>query len=301
MNSPLVTAVITTHNRNTQMLERAVDSVVNQTYENIELIVVDDSTPDFIDRDKNRAMVESKPNARYIRHDKCSGACAARNTGLALASGEFIGFLDDDDEWLPQKIESQVKLFENKTIGLVYSSTLTVDDNSGKEQINKPMCIKENCYEALLTQGNFVGSTSFPLLRTASLMNCGAFDVEMPAAQDYDVWIRIAQNWDFEFVEEPLVKYHVHSGDQITKNYDRKIRGITRIMEKHTDFLNLHPKALASFLLYFVTVYAAMSDSKTALKYWFMAVGKNPTDFKNNFKGLGRIIKCLLGFYRKKG
>ena len=105
----LVTAVITTHKRTPELVERALKSILAQTYENIEVFVIDDSPEEYELRSAVKNMIESyaEKNVTYIAHDKCMGACAARNTGLEAAKGEFIGFLDDDDEWLPTKLEKQ--------------------------------------------------------------------------------------------------------------------------------------------------------------------------------------------------
>ena len=303
MNKPLVTAVITSYKREPAIVERALKSIISQTYSNIEIFVVDDSPADYTLRQDVKAMVESYStyNVKYIAHEINQGACAARNTGLALSTGEFIGFLDDDDEWLPNKIEEQLKGFTDERIGLVYCSSITFDDTTNKAVVYKPASILKDCYAALLEKNNFVGSTSFPLLKTKALIDAGGFDPSMPAAQDYDTWIRVAQNYNFGFIEAPLVRYHVHTGEQITKNYDKKIAGISLIMQKHKAFLDSNPKALSNFLLYFVTVYTAKNDCGTAFKHWLQAVKINPFNARKNLIGLGRIIKCLLGFYRRKG
>lgn len=104
----LVTAVITTHRRPPEIVERALKSVLGQTYQNIEVLVVDDSPEEFTMRSAVKSMVESygDRNVTYIAHERCLGACAARNTGLEAARGEFIGYFDND-EWMPSKIEDQ--------------------------------------------------------------------------------------------------------------------------------------------------------------------------------------------------
>ena len=170
---------------------------------------------------------------------KTMGACAARNSGLARAQGEFIGFLDDDDEWLPNKIEKQLKAFDSKDVALVYCGSLTVFDSTGKQEERKCIFTRENVYEKLMYE-NFIGSTSFPLLRTEVLRQIGGFDVEMLSAQDYDAWLRIAKDHAVNYVKEPLVLYHWHEGDQITKNPAKKIAGLERILSKNIDYIKKH-------------------------------------------------------------
>ena len=114
----LVSAVITACNRNIDILERAVKSVANQTYPHIEIIVVDDSSSKAPGRKEIEQYLTSKYDLRYIRHPKTLGACAARNTGLSVSKGSYIAYLDDDDEWLPTKIERQLTGFTDKSIAL---------------------------------------------------------------------------------------------------------------------------------------------------------------------------------------
>ena len=109
----LVTCAITTHKRKPEIVERAIKSILNQTHKNIEVFVIDDSPSDWEYRNDVKSMVEgySSQNVTYIPHEKCMGACVARNTALENAKGEYIGFLDDDDEWNPTKIDKMIKAF----------------------------------------------------------------------------------------------------------------------------------------------------------------------------------------------
>ena len=125
---PLVSAIITTHNREPDMVLCAVKSVLSQTYQNIELIVVDDSSPSFAQRaEVERSVRSASDDILYLKHEVCQGACAARNTGLSHARGYYIGFLDDDDEWLSTKIEEQLKGFSDDNIALVYGRIIFFD------------------------------------------------------------------------------------------------------------------------------------------------------------------------------
>jgi glycosyltransferase involved in cell wall biosynthesis len=105
--SPRVSVIIPTHNR-PDRLPRAVASVLNQTFRDVEIVIVDDASAD----DAAEVVARQDPRIRYVRHGSPKGACGARNTGIRLARGEFVGFLDDDDEWLPEKLQRQVRVFE---------------------------------------------------------------------------------------------------------------------------------------------------------------------------------------------
>src|SRR5699024_3118133 len=108
---PLVSAIITTHNR-AVLLKRAVLSVVNQTYENIEIIIIDDGSVD--NTPKVVEKLQDKHEIVYLRHEKSQGAPAARNLGIRQAKGLFVAGLDDDDEWMPKRIEKMVEAYNDK-------------------------------------------------------------------------------------------------------------------------------------------------------------------------------------------
>ena len=110
MNEPLVTVIITTYKR-PDKIERAIDSVINQTYPNIELIVVDDNIKDTQERKETEKIVERYSNIRYIKNEKNLGGALSRNVGIKEANGEFISFLDDDDKYKPTKIEEEYKCY----------------------------------------------------------------------------------------------------------------------------------------------------------------------------------------------
>lgn len=262
-NRLLVSGIITTHNRDVYMVERALKSIVNQTYDNIEVIIVDDSSPDF----KQRSAVEkmaltyrnSVKNLIYIKHENSKGACKARNDGVAASNGDIIGFLDDDDEWLPDKVRLMLPLIKDHK-GLVYCGSYIKNDIDGSVKI-KSTCFKRGyLYEELLKNDNFIGSTSFPLIKREALERVKGFDEMLPAAQDIDLWLRISKEFEIDYCEEPLVTYHIHEGDQIIKNNKKKINGWERIIRKNKEFLDIHPDIMSFRLIKIAHEYAAMGE-----------------------------------------
>ena len=169
----LVSAIITTHNRSPETVLRAVNSVLSQTYENIELIVVDDSTSDYSQRkDVENAVRDVSERVLYIKHSTSHGANVARNTGLSHAKGYYVAFLDDDDEWSPNKIEEQLKGFTDRSIALVYCGTVIIDDEENKRRLSNSSFKKGNVYYELLKK-NFIGSTSNPLIKRECIDRVG--------------------------------------------------------------------------------------------------------------------------------
>jgi glycosyltransferase involved in cell wall biosynthesis len=170
---------------------------------------------------------------------KKEGSPLARNIGIEKAKGEFIAFLDDDDLWLPEKIEKQIKIFENNNnVGLVICYSL--DKRFGHERINKPP--KVVSHEIVLKSFNLSSSSSY-LVRKKAIDNVGGFDIALPSAQEYDLAIRLSKEYHILCVPEVLMIQHSTKG-QISENWNRKIKGLMAIYNKHgvefssTSFLN---------------------------------------------------------------
>ena len=287
----MVSAIITTYKRDLDTLRRAINSVINQTYKDLELIVVDDSPDTYENRTAIREYVTSISEipVSYIPHENNMGACAARNTGIDHARGEYIAFLDDDDEWLPEKTEKQLQAFINK-VGMVYCGSKIQNDDTGYSAVNQSVFRSGNIYESLIKE-NYIGSTSFPLIRKDVLLDIGKFDPEMKSAQDYDVWLRIARKYNVEYVSEPLVVYHIHSGEQISKNANNKIQGLERLIQKNMDYLQDHREVLGLRVLK-VTPYYVSKGKKKALKMWLKGAMMRPLKLKSNFYYFFSIIKA---------
>lgn len=282
----MVTAVITTCKRTPDVLERAIKSVISQTYKDIELFVVDDSPSSYEHRKQVKNMVDSYSDRGviYIPHQKNSGACVARNTGLKAANGEYIAFLDDDDEWLPEKIEKQIAAFSNydTETAIVYCGRVTVNDTTGEIEERKAE-FHEGFVFDLLIEKNFIGSTSYPLLRTDVLREVGGFDPQMPSAQDYDVWLRIAQKYKVGYVRDNLVRYHIHNGEFITGNPNKKIVALERLNSKHAEYLKVHRHALWQRTITIIDSDSAAGHYGKMLSRWFSAVVLRPSAVKENF------------------
>lgn len=232
---PKVSVIIPTYNR-AHLLERAIRSVLNQTFQDFELIVVDDASTDETDRIVDNLGMQ----IRYICHDKNRGASASRNTGIKHSSGDYIAFLDSDDEWFPQKLERQIKVFEigSNKLGVVYSG----------------YCVETKPDEPIIPQyrgdilnyiliDNWVGSATNPLIINKCFDKAGLFDEDLPALNDWDMWIRISQHYDFEFIPEILSCYHPQPVS-ISKNIkDLKI-ALRIIFRKYSHLFNNLPKNL---------------------------------------------------------
>ena len=285
----IVTAIITTHKRNHEIVERALKSVIAQTYHVEDVIIVDDSPSDFEQRTAVKSMAEKYKNVRYIAHDKCQGACAARNTGISASRGEFVAFLDDDDEWKPEKIEKQLEKFKDDKIALVYCGAEVFNDADGSINYDKTDYFRGMVYEKLILN-NFIGSTSYPLIRKKALIDVGGFDVLMQSAQDYDLWLRIGQKYEVDYVPEALALYHVHPGVRISTNPAKRINGLERLNTKNIDFIKKNRIARYYRYIKITPFYSANKQMAKALRVWLYCVCLRPLNNKENLRYFKSII-----------
>lgn len=281
----LISVVIPTYKRYPNMISRAIHSVLEQSYRDIEVIVVDDSPEDFEGRMSVEDMILSLDDSRiiYIKHPYNMGACAARNTGIKESKGEYIAFLDDDDEWLPWKLEKQIKLFSDPKIGLIYCRQIIVNDETKSEVIDKRKFYSGYVFDKLI-MNNFIGSTSFVIIKRECFTECGLFDIRMKASQDAELYLRISQKYEVAYVDEPLVVYHTHSGERLTTNQYNKIQGLELINEYYSDYLNKNKKIKSIRIIKIVPFYIMIGNKKKALKLYLQAIKLAPFNIKHNLK-----------------
>lgn len=273
----LVSVIIPTHNRS-QLVHRAVCSVLSQTYSNLECIVVDDASTD----DTQQIIQEfTDPRLIYIRHDVNKHASASRNTGIQNAKGEFIAFLDDDDAWLPDKLEKQVKCLSNTSpqVGLVYCWFDTYRDQEvvGTRRPN----LRGYIFDQLLVSQP-LGNASTLLVRREVINQIGGFDENLPRGNDGDFIRRVGQYYEIEVVPEVLVHYFVdHDGHPRITSNDRKgiqaaIIGHKTKLEKFREELPKYPKQEANILAIISHLYSKEKKWLMSFYYWYKAFLKSP-------------------------
>ena len=212
VDSPKVSVIVPTYNR-ADRLERALNSIVSQTYQDFELIVVDDGSTD-----KTSQLMKSFPKAQYLYIKKNSGVSKARNVGLAFAKGELICFLDSDDLWKEKKIQIQSLWLENnKDSQICYTDEIWIRNGVRVNPMNRHRKYSGDIFRHCL--GLCIVSPSSVMIRAKLFDEIGNFDESLPACEDYDLWLRIASKYAFHFIEEPLIiKYGGHS-DQLSRKY----------------------------------------------------------------------------------
>lgn len=209
-NTKKVSVIVPVYNRRDIILE-TINSVLNQTYQKFEIIIIDDGSNDYTWKIIKKLKED---NIKYI-YQKHSGLPAkARNTGLKVATGEYIAFLDSDDVWLPTKLELQIKYLEsNPEIDIVYSNAIIIDEHGiRKDLLMDPNSAKSGGVFLELLKETFVPILTV-LMRKGVFETIGIFneDLSMRAAEDYEYWLRASLKFNFGYIDEPLALYRVHS------------------------------------------------------------------------------------------
>jgi glycosyltransferase involved in cell wall biosynthesis len=200
--TPGVSVVIATYNYGRYLAE-ALESVLGQTVDDLEAIVVDDGSTD--DTGAVVAPYLNDPCVRYHRTDHV-GQPAAKNIGIRLARARLVAFLDADDLWLPAKLEKQLALLKaNPTLGVVYCRRSLVDESGRPLEYEQPSLFRGRVLEAMF-RNNFVCFSSAVVHRRV-FKHLGLFDESLPLAIDYEFWLRAASWYAFDYVDEPLVRY----------------------------------------------------------------------------------------------
>ncbi len=223
----LISVVIPTYNR-AHRIKRSALSVLNQTYKNIELIIVDDGSTD-----NTEDVVKTIDDERvvYIKQTN-QGACAARNNGIDHAKGEFIAFQDSDDVWCPEYLERCWQIIATKGAMFVTSSYYVVFEDGTKPLLfnekNNPSgdISKKELYE------DVVGPTPTVIVKKNVLYAAGLFDTRLPARQDYDMWIRVSKIVPLFYNYVPSVYMYRDGEESISRSYKRNMEGSKIVLEK---------------------------------------------------------------------
>lgn len=268
-NLPLVSVIIPAYNA-AAFIARTLNSVLHQTYTNIEVIVVDDGS-----QDETSAIVQSimqKDHRIQLLHQANAGVAAARNLAIKQAKGEFIAPIDADDIWYPQNLEKQVQCFQesDSSVGLVYAWSIVInaeDNPSGDFHISE---YEGDVYIALLYR-NFLGNASSTLVRRSCFEQVGLYDCEYRAkgcqgCEDWDIYLRIAEQYQVRVVREFLVGYR-QTTSSMSHNYSSMVNSqqsvLALIQKKHPEI----PHVLYRWSCSLFYIYIARKSSVSG-KHW---------------------------------
>jgi len=285
--NPVISVVMPTYNR-AHLISRAIHSVLNQTYENLELIIVDDGSTDNTEQ-----VVQSFNDTRlkYIKQPKNSGAAAARNTGIEAALGAYIAFLDSDDEWLPHKLEKQVKAFSvaPPEVGVVYSGIWWLEDGKTK-YFSYPNNIKKDGYlrHSILKKGFIFLQSS--VVKRECFSKAGMFDERLVVLEDWELWLRISYYCHFRCIDEPLACVYSTAGT-LAKNYGSIMKAREIILLKHWHDFENDRRQLSDDLLGIGSYLCANEQFNKGMYYLRRSVRENPL----NILALIAVLVSLMG------
>lgn len=286
--APLFSVVVPTHDR-ARLLARAVASVLAQTSENFELLIVDDASSD-----DTAAVARSfdDPRVRYLRQEENRGVAAARNAGIAAAAGEWVAFLDDDDEYLPRFLEASAEALERlrPEAGWCWCGVLDIDDSQGGAIVGRDLWSPrfgglEAAHRGFLL-GRRTGTSCGLVVRRACFDAVGGFDDTLRSGEDTELLVRLARAYPFTVVPEYLVRIHLHPGSRLRTDRPAGAAAYRRIIERNREVLEadrelwtrLHYKA--AWLHYHAgdratarkLLWAGLRRSPVFLKGWLLAL-----------------------------
>ena len=226
-----ISVIIPTHNR-AHTISQAIESVLKQSLPPTEIIIIDDGSTDG-----TAELVQNKfPNCRYL-HQQNQGVSSARNSGISAASGEWLAFLDSDDEWMPDKLAAQASALEcNPEAHLCHTEEIWIRNgkrvNQMKKHAKRGGWIFQHCLPLCAI------SPSSVIIHHSLFEAVGLFDEKLPACEDYDLWLRICAFYPTLFIETPQIIKHGGHEDQLS----RKHWGMDRFRIQALEKIIAHPK-----------------------------------------------------------
>lgn len=215
----LVSTIITSYNSDEKFLIEAIKSVLNQTYNNIEIIIVDDGSTNGVCKKVSSSF---KDKVKYI-HQENQGLACARNTGILNSTGYYVCFLDDDDIWVSGKVERQVNKFNeiekfDNNIGMTFTYSNVIDEE-GKLLGKCGFKVKGNIYPKIL-RGNIIGAPSSVMIKKQVLNDVGVFNPDFRYAEDIELWYRVTKKFTVYSTNEFLINYRWRN-NSLSKNLEK--------------------------------------------------------------------------------
>ena len=307
--SPNVSVILPTHNR-AVTLKRAIDSVLAQTYADFELLIIDDGSSD-----QTAVLVGSYEDARlrYIPLPERGGAGAARNHGLSVACGCWIAFQDSDDEWRSEKLALQVRATEEASpeVGVIYTnyqravSTRMISGIPSHRTFSNRFGLRSSRLDGnpqhTLARGNFI-PTQTAMVRKSCLQQVGGFDECLPRLQDWDLWLRLARNYTFIFINQPLVRIYPSPGS-ISSQPDHLENAFERILKKHEPQRALYRSLQAQYHFALGDVAVHQGAIREGREHFNQALHLSPTNTAYWFAALAAQlgIRAYLWYIQKVG
>jgi glycosyltransferase involved in cell wall biosynthesis len=299
--APAVSVVVATRNYG-PYLAGALRSVLAQTRIDLEIIVIDDGSTD-----DTPAVVRPFLGDRRIHYHRTDGLgqSRAKNLGILQARAPLIAFLDGDDEWLPRKLELQLPLFANPAVGVVYSQRTWMDGEGRDLPTAATTLARGKVYDVLLVQNPVCFSSV--VVRKSVFEAVGMFDPKLPLAIDYDLWLRVARHFEFDFVDEPLVRYRTGHANLSTRIAER-IAAVLAILQRslvrrrNAELANTVAQGEAWGSTCRTMGYVLRDQQPLKSARWYMAAARHDRRIRSSLKSiLGNVIRRLAVRQRNGG
>mgnify|MGYP001176277459 FL=1 len=267
MTKPLISVVLPTHNR-VSLLEKAIHSVLRQTEKDFELIIVDDASTDQTSEFLNQ-FVENDTRITVIKNIVALGGGGARNVGIYASKAKWIAFLDDDDEWVENKLSLQLERLNLSPVAVACSCSYMHHYPFG---LTRKFIIPENVSLNELYLENVLGGASMCLCLREILLKIDGFDTKLKSGQDWDLWVRLRSEGEIVVCDKPLVKYMAHQGLRISNNMKSQYLGNRRFYFKYRDRMGI---TLRRFKICHACFIKSRDQNKTLrarLYYLFLSV-----------------------------
>lgn len=285
--SPIVSVVLPTQGRPVEF-RRAVESVCQQSYENFELIVIDGSENEY----PSDVITDLNPSytTTIIQETEAKGVSAARNMAIRASEGQYIAFLDDDDEWESSKIEKQVRVLKDTTaVGVAYTGNRKVGPDGKTRATSTPSA--EGDVTRRLLFGSLFGTFSTLTMEQELVDEVGLLDESLRAREDWDYYLRLSQATEFRAVPEPLVIKHTGDYEQLSDDFEAIEEGSWRLLEKHESVAKEYGawRKMNARIRYGLGYSAAMrGDYGNARRYFAGAIRWHPQS-PENYLWLGLV------------
>lgn len=276
---PTVSIIIPTYNRG-DLVGRSVQSVLEQTFQDFEIIIVDDGSDDNTTKVIHEFQ-EQDNRIKYIRHDENRGGAAARNTGIKAAKGKYIAFQDSDDTWEPEKLEQQLEVFEHASaeVGVVYTDMWRRYEGKRKYIPSPEISPEEGIiYKQALSRVMGIGIGT-AMIKRECFNSAGLFDENLRRFIDLELFIRLSKYFLFYHIKKPLINYY-DSGVRISRNDKALIEANEMILKKYALDIAKNKKSLAVFQYRMGGILCQSDKANPWRDYLLKSLKADPLNFK---------------------
>ncbi len=268
------------------MIGRAINSILNQSFQDFEIIVVNDGSTDNTES-LIKELATGDPRIKLVNQAHSGKPAVATNTGIRNSNGEYIAILDSDDEWLPTKLEKQLKLIESRPeLGFVTCHTVLVYPEHTKEQL---LPRTKSLAEALLVKCYLYPSSM--LAKREALDSIGLIDENYWVSCDWGMFMEMAKRYDYDFVDEVLYKYYIHNANHsYQKNYAQRVHDREYFLNNNADLYKNHPKILEYQYITLASDFMSKGEPQRARYYL-----RKSLELNRSLKNIARLAVSYFG------